>query len=233
MSFSPSYFEGAELRLVRNRGQKTLRVSVKHKEVRISVPARASDSEVLLFIEEHQEWIRAMLKKQAGHNKLNEDIQQRMKEEVFLRGKWKRLHFDEHSMRVVETDDELIFPGTPMGNNPGDLALRWQQIICRKELIETTQFWSKKLGIPFNKVTIRNQSSKWGSCSSRGNISLNWRLIKVPLFVRDYIIVHELVHRKHMNHSDAFWNYLIGVYPQTEEAERWLKTYGKTAFIDP
>ena len=76
-----------------------------------------------------------------------------------------------------------------------------------------------------NRVTVRNQRTRWGSCSRRGTISLNWRLIQAPGFVRDYIILHELAHTLEMNHSDRFWRQVETLCPDYRNAERWLKQH--------
>jgi len=73
------------------------------------------------------------------------------------------------------------------------------------------------------RVSVRNQRTRWGSCSRRGTISLNWRLIQTPPFVRDYIILHELMHLRQMNHSARFWQEVSRACPDHEAAERWLK----------
>jgi len=78
-------------------------------------------------------------------------------------------------------------------------------------------------GVNVSRVTVRNQKSRWGSCSRRGTISLNWRLIQTPIFVRDYIIFHELAHRRQMNHSKKFWQEVERLFPDYLQAERWLK----------
>jgi predicted metal-dependent hydrolase len=80
-------------------------------------------------------------------------------------------------------------------------------------------------GIPVRRVSVRNQRSRWGSCSRRGTISLNWRLIQTPESVRDYIILHELAHVREMNHSSRFWEEVARLCPGFEEAERWLKAH--------
>jgi predicted metal-dependent hydrolase len=74
-------------------------------------------------------------------------------------------------------------------------------------------------------VTVRNQRSRWGSCSRRGTISLNWRLVQAPGFVRDYLVLHELAHLKEMNHSRRFWSEVARLCPDFAEAERWLKQH--------
>jgi len=83
-------------------------------------------------------------------------------------------------------------------------------------------------GIEVNRVSVRNQRSRWGSCSRQGTISLNWRLIQVPFFVRDYIILHELAHRRQMNHSNKFWQEVERLCPDYLAAERWLKQHAKS-----
>ncbi|HLP75919.1 MAG TPA: M48 family metallopeptidase [Candidatus Paceibacterota bacterium] len=78
-------------------------------------------------------------------------------------------------------------------------------------------------GLPVRRVTVRNQRSRWGSCSRRGTISLNWRLIQTPAFVRDYVILHELAHLREMNHSPRFWREVERLCPDYRRAEKWLK----------
>lgn len=78
-------------------------------------------------------------------------------------------------------------------------------------------------GIQVSRISVRNQKSRWGSCSRRGTISLNWRLVQTPESVQDYIILHELVHRKQMNHSDKFWQEVARLCPAYLVAEKWLK----------
>lgn len=75
------------------------------------------------------------------------------------------------------------------------------------------------------RVSVRNQRSRWGSCSRSGGISLNWRLIQTPAFVSDYIILHELMHRREMNHSSRFWREVAAVCPDYKAAKRWLKQH--------
>ena len=81
-------------------------------------------------------------------------------------------------------------------------------------------------GLIVRRVLVRDQRTRWGSCSVKGAISLNWRLVQSPEFVRDYIIVHELMHLREMNHSGRFWKLVHAAFPRTHEAERWLKQHG-------
>jgi predicted metal-dependent hydrolase len=80
-------------------------------------------------------------------------------------------------------------------------------------------------GLPVRRITVRSQKSRWGSCSRRGTISLNWRLIQTPAFVSDYICLHELVHLRQMNHSPGFWREVERVCPDYRMAKHWLKEH--------
>ena len=84
--------------------------------------------------------------------------------------------------------------------------------------------------ITVTRISVRNQRSRWGACSARGSITLNWRLILVPDFVREYVMIHELMHRRELNHSRRFWRHVAAACPRHEEARRWLRTEGQRLF---
>lgn len=86
--------------------------------------------------------------------------------------------------------------------------------------------WAQKLGVRFGRITIRNQRSKWGSCSAQGNLNFNCLLMLCPEAVAEYVVVHELCHRKHMNHSPAFWAEVEKALPDYRTQEAWLKAHG-------
>lgn len=85
-------------------------------------------------------------------------------------------------------------------------------------------------GIGVHRVSVRNQRSRWGSCSRRGSITLNWRLVLVPDFVREYVMLHELMHRRELNHSPRFWRLVAALCPRLVEARGWLRTEGRALF---
>ena len=84
--------------------------------------------------------------------------------------------------------------------------------------------------VQVNRVSIRNQRSRWGACSAGGAITLNWRLILVPDFVREYVMIHELMHRRELNHSPRFWRHVAVACPRHREARQWLLTEGQALF---
>ena len=105
------------------------------------------------------------------------------------------------------------------------LELGWSLVRC-VALGNRTWELSALTGVEVKHVTVRDQRSRWGSCSANGTISLNWRLVQTPESVRDYIIYHELMHLREMNHSARFWARVEEVCPGWREAEHWLKRNG-------
>ena len=96
-----------------------------------------------------------------------------------------------------------------------------------REIPARVREFAAQMGVTYGRITIRNQQSRWGSCSSVGNLNFNCLLMLAPAEVLDYVIVHELAHRKEMNHSPAFWAQVEAVLPDYREREKWLKTQGK------
>lgn len=94
------------------------------------------------------------------------------------------------------------------------------------DLTERVKRYASTLGVTVGRVTIRRQKTRWGSCSSKGNLNLNCLLMLCPPEVRDYVVVHELCHRKHMNHSPAFWAEVGRHMPDYDRRRKWLKEYG-------
>jgi predicted metal-dependent hydrolase len=95
--------------------------------------------------------------------------------------------------------------------------------LAERELPPRTQELAREHGIAVARVIVRTQKTRWGSCSASGTISLNWRLIHAPPFVQDYLIIHELMHRRQMNHSARYWKLVADAFPRWREAEAWLK----------
>ena len=91
---------------------------------------------------------------------------------------------------------------------------------------ERTAYFALRMGVDYGRITIREQKTRWGSCSSKGNLNFNCLLMLAPPEVLDYVVVHELCHRKQMNHSKAFWAEVEKVCPDYKAAKKWLKEEG-------
>lgn len=179
------------------------------------------------------------------------DLPLRVSPTVFVRHRWARRYIlrvlDDGTLRVtlprwgskreaqafVERSGPWIAKqllqqeSRPAVTHPEEPALRKRALA---ELPPALLALAAAHGITVTRVSIRNQRSRWGACSSRGAITLNWRLILVPDFVRDYVMLHELMHRRELNHSRRFWKQVAAVCPRYQEARRWLLTEGQRLF---
>lgn len=88
---------------------------------------------------------------------------------------------------------------------------------------ERTAYFAKRMGVDYGRITIREQKTRWGSCSSKGNLNFNWKLVLLDPKLLDYVVVHELAHRREMNHSVAFWKVVEAELPDYRERRRRLK----------
>ena len=105
------------------------------------------------------------------------------------------------------------------------LEARYREL-ARAVISQRAAYFAAKMGVTFGRISIRAQKTRWGSCSSRGNLNFNWKLILMPPEILDYVVVHELAHRKQMNHSKLFWAEVERVLPDYRERRRWLKENG-------
>jgi predicted metal-dependent hydrolase len=189
---------------------------------KVTIPRRGSLKQAREFVERQKAWLeRALARVEA---KLLVPKEWTESSEIFFRGELVRLELDRERNEVVFAGERVRLRNAELNWRPMVEAHLFQ--IARKELPSVVLTLAQVHACTVGKVTVRNQSSRWGSCSVRGTISLNWRLIQVPAEVRDYIILHELMHTKEMNHSPRFWNLVAQVCPGWEQAEAWLKVNG-------
>ncbi len=130
---------------------------------------------------------------------------------------WIEDHIAKVEKRNVKASDNA-----PISENELNALL----ILAEAQIPDKVRHYAQLIGVTFGKVTIRNQKTLWGSCTSDGNLSFNCLIMKAPESVRDYVIVHELCHRKEMNHSKAFWKCVESVLPDYRTSRRWLKEEG-------
>ena len=100
--------------------------------------------------------------------------------------------------------------------------------LARQRITRRVEYFAPLVGVTYNRIFIKEQKTRWGSCSSLGNLNFNWKLILLDEELLDYVVVHELAHRKQMNHSPTFWVEVERVLPDYRERRRWLKNWGQT-----
>lgn len=137
--------------------------------------------------------------------------------------KKKEAWISKHIEKIKETKERVEAEPTEKLTREKVIALAEEAL---KVIPERVEYFAKVIGVTYGKITVRNQKTRWGSCSSKGNLNFNCLLMLAPPEVLDYVVVHELCHRKQMNHSKAFWLEVEKVLPDYKEARKWLKEEG-------
>jgi predicted metal-dependent hydrolase len=208
------------VRYVRNRRARRYILRVMGAgHLRATVPPFGSKREAYAFAQREVRWIERQLNKAPTVAQLPKPWSEGT--EFLFRGELV-------SVRTDETSNSISFAGQSiLGHQTvGDLRPVIESHLfqlAERALISRALELAQLHGLRVERVTIRSQQTRWGSCSRHGAISLNWRLIQMPPFVADYIILHELMHLRQMNHSSRFWQCVEQVCPDYRTAEHWLK----------
>lgn len=200
-----------EVTFYKNRRSKKIRISVKpDKSVLVSYPGYIPEKQVLSFLAESEDWIHRQQRRIIRKQTLYEDGS-------ILNTKLHRIFFSKGELDNIEVEGNIVNVTLRDFSNEknGDFIDRLLVRIYRNEARQILPGRLMKLaayhGFSYNKVSVRNNKSNWGSCSSRNNISLNIQMIKLPDELIDYILLHELVHTEIRNHSPRFWQKLDSI----------------------
>jgi predicted metal-dependent hydrolase len=206
-----------------------LRVRAAARDVVLTIPARASLNDARSFADRHAPWVGAKLRRLPEKTRFSPG------EQVPVRG---ILHRIEH--RPGQRGTVWIEPSADIPASGGGPSLCVNAEICfvsrrvhdflireaRRDLGAAAARHAASLGVRIGKITLRDTTSRWGSCSSTGGLSFSWRLVMAPPFVLDYLAAHEVAHLLHMNHSPAFWRVVAKLSNDVRPAEAWLKAHG-------
>lgn len=190
----------------------------------VTIPARGSEREARRFLDSHRGWLE---RAQQRHRCRPQPAEVWVPgTHILWRGVMTPLRVAVTGEKPAVCLDADVFRIPHLNGNLRPTLESHFIRIARIELPARTWELSALCGVEIKEVGVRNQRSRWGSCSSAGVISLNWRLVQTPDLVRDYIIHHELMHLREMNHSSRFWARVEEVSPSWREAEAWIKRNG-------
>jgi predicted metal-dependent hydrolase len=187
---------------------------------RVTIPRGGNQAEARQFVERNRDWLEQQFKRVAERPPIRREWN--VGTEVLFRGELTRIDPDGLGWFRIGNERLRVSDGLSDLRPPIELHLRR---LATRELTARVLELAVANGLRVGRVSVRNQKSRWGSCSRRGTISVNWRLIQTPVFVRDYIILHELAHLRQLNHSKKFWQEVERMCPDYREAERWLKAH--------
>ncbi len=217
---------GAQLEVRRHPGARrlTLRVSRTRRAVIVTLPLQCDLDEAGSFLNRHIDWVRARLDSLPNHVPFEDAAA------MPLRGVPHTITFSGNKRsRVIAIEKggprpAIIVPGAE------DLAAnrltRWLFEEAKRDLAMSVEKYTSALSLQAKRIAIRDQTSRWGSCSTTGALSFSWRLILAPSFVLDYVAAHEVAHLLEMNHGPRFWTLVKKICPDCETAKQWLQVLG-------
>jgi predicted metal-dependent hydrolase len=202
----------------------TLRIHAVTREIVLTMPPRGSLRDAQIFAQKHSAWIAARLDRLPCATAFADGA------EVPLRGVMHRIVHRRGMRGVVWA--EAADGGTRLLCVAGEAPHINRRVIdflkreASRDLEAASRRYAEMLDVTIKRISIRDQSSRWGSCSSTGVLSYSWRLILAPPFVLDYLAAHEVAHRVELNHSSRFWRTLQRICPNTDRAKAWLDAHG-------
>ncbi len=147
-------------------------------------------------------------------------------ESMLFLGSVYRVEIVESPSERIQFDGRFLVPRV-IGDRGRDEFRLWFVRAAEDRLLPRVMEWATKLGVEVARVRIADNRFRWGSCTPKGNVSLNWRLVKAPTSVSDYVIVHELAHLLEANHGDRFWSIVRSQIPRVDVARTWLQEHGQ------
>lgn len=224
--------QGIDIPIQVRLSQRAIRLSLKMsgKNIIATLPLkRCRDIDVLKnFILSNSNWILKSIQKQKQHTQTPFiPAPLRSGDKVMLRGEWISFVLTpcESDTNIVRFDHEPFHIHFVFPKDQSDHYWEFKRQIVEYTLSQIgarMKEQAQKMGLVYRCLTIREMRTKWGSCNSRKNISVDWRIIHAPLWIQDYLIIHELSHLRQMNHSQKFWDLVQAYCPRFKEARKWL-----------
>ena len=243
---------GCDVELRRSSRAKRFSLKVSHTErsAILTLPYRGRLDDASAFLARHADWLKRQLER------LPDPIPFASGAGVPLRGAFHRLQFvgaqrncgvvsvQQNGFHLAEIPSFATAPGFPASCCPGSSAVLphitisgdmdhaprrfsdWLRAEVRRDIAASVAKHAKALGCNPKRIAVRDQATRWGSCSTSGTLSFSWRLIFAPPFVLDYVAAHEVAHMREMNHGPRFWRLVKEAAPATQKARVWLKCHG-------
>ena len=213
----------------RSNKRKKLAITVERdRRVIVQAPADASDESIERVVRDKRQWIYEKTRHSQKYETLPHPPGKELVtgESALYLGRNYRIELVAGDGKEVRFNRHFRVPFSTARQRKG--AMRdWYVSRARKLLLPRVVRHAREIGVNFNQAKIVDSRYRWGSCTVNDNVNLNWRLIKAPMFVIDYVIVHELAHLIEGNHTPRFWNIVRTQVPTTEKARSWLREHGQ------
>ena len=196
-----------------------LRIDAASGGVVLVLPRRASLAEGLRFAQSKGRWVARRLESLPPTVRFTDGAM------IPILGRMREVIWSPGASRRIDLAGGWIESGGP-SETLADRIEAWLRRLARAEIETRAGEMALRIGAKLGRVAIRDTSSRWGSCSSAGNLNFSWRLVLAPEWVLDYVVAHEVAHLKQMNHGKRFWRLVDGLVGDPEEARAWLRANG-------
>lgn len=204
--------------------RKTLSLEVlPNGNLQLKVPRKLSQSELENIIHKHRRWIQKRKLNFKENNYTPKNFNEG--EEIILLGQKFTLKF-QNGVKYPKIEEHSIIIDNTFYSDLKSFFVYWYRNFALDFFKKRAAIYSQKMGLKYNAIKVSNAQTRWGSCSSLGNINLSWRLIMADIKVIDYVVIHELAHLAQPNHSPKFWAIVEKIQPEYKTHRKWLKEKG-------
>ena len=223
--------------IVRTDRTKSALINVENKIVKVTVPKSLSEQRVGALVKRRSVWIKQQLRIQAERN--DSKLKEYVNGETFTYlGRNYRLKCPSKGSGEAKLKNGYFVVPTTAGLSGSNMEAvirfsleQWYRSSALAKLKEKTKRYSALLGVSPKSIKLKDYKARWGSCSSSGEVSYNWRIIIAPHHIVDYIVVHELCHLLEHNHGANYWKHVESIIPNFKECRGWLKSNGDSLRI--
>ncbi|MBA1332620.1 zinc metalloprotease [Candidatus Endoriftia persephone str. Guaymas] len=217
-----------EYTIVRSNKRRKLTITVERdRSVVVHAPVGVPEAKIQQVVESKRQW----LFEKRRHSQKYDDLPHPPGKELvngesaMYLGRNYRIAITDTASGKIEFARQFLIPPNLAERGPKALA-SWYFTRAEQKILPRVEHYARKLGVEYGSAKVSDSKFRWGSCTVNNNLSFNWRLIKAPMSVIDYVVVHELAHLIEANHTPRFWNIVKAQVPATEKAKAWLKEHG-------
>jgi len=211
-----------------SRRQKLTITVERDRSVVVHAPESTSDASIRQVVESRRHWISEKTRhKQKFSSPAHPPGKELVNgESVLYLGRQYQIELTQSDESEIRFEQRFLIPAA-MTTKPDEVLRSWYIERAREKILSRVKEYSGILGAKYSNARIVDTRYRWGSCTVRNNVTFNWRLIKAPMYVIDYVIVHELTHILEANHTPRFWNIIRAQSPKMEKAKNWLLEHGQ------
>lgn len=217
---------------IKYSNRKTLNISVERdRRIIVRAPENLSTEKIEKIVQSKRQWIKGKLKHTQKYPLIAESKEFISGETLMYLGKNYQLLVVDEAIDGIEFNQRFRISKNSQAN-ANELFKKWYLDRAIFKIKPLAIQYAKNLGVSFNELKTSEMKYRWGSCTPANNIIFNWRIIKAPMYVLEYLVAHELVHLIEANHTPQFWNILSIQVPHFQKAKNWLKKNGHLLEVD-